>query len=67
MRKLLATWFAVSLTLFPLVSIAQAQEPIDREMIAKIREESPKAIEGLRDLHSLHRGNRSASDRNAGA
>jgi len=36
MRKLLATWFAVSLTLFPLASIAQAQEPIDRETIAKI-------------------------------
>src|SRR3954464_9053635 len=42
MRKLLATWFAVSLTLFPLASIAQAQEPIDREMIAKIREEALK-------------------------
>jgi carboxypeptidase Q len=42
MRKLLATWFALSLTLFPFISIAQAQEPIDREMIVKIREEGLK-------------------------
>jgi carboxypeptidase Q len=47
MRKLLATWFAVSLTLCPFASLANAQEPvaqepIDREMIARIREEGLK-------------------------
>ena len=42
MRKLLSTWFAISLTLFPFISVAYGQEPVDREMIAKIREEGLK-------------------------
>jgi len=40
MRKLLAAGFAVWLGLLPLT--AYAQEPVDREMIAKIREEGLK-------------------------
>src|SRR4051812_34350010 len=42
MRKLLSTWFAISLTLFPFISAAYGQEPVDREIIAKIREEGLK-------------------------
>ena len=42
MRKLLAPAFAVWLGLFPVFSSAYAQEPVDREMIAKIREEGLK-------------------------
>src|ERR1043166_5375674 len=42
MRKLLPAGLAVWLSLFPLVSTAFPQEPVDREMNAKIREEGLK-------------------------
>ena len=42
MRKLLPAGLAVWFGLFPLVSTAFAQEPVDREMIARIREEGLK-------------------------
>jgi len=42
MRKLLPAGLAVWLGVLPIVSTAPAQEPVDREMIARIREEGLK-------------------------
>jgi hypothetical protein len=42
MRKLLSAGFAIWLGLFPIISTASAQEPVDAAMNAKIREEGLK-------------------------
>ena len=42
MRKLLSAAFAIWFGLFPVISSAQAPEPVDREMITKIRAEGLK-------------------------
>ena len=50
-RKLVSAGFAIWLGLFPIISTANAQEPVDAAMNAKIREEGLKRSRALRDLH----------------